>query len=128
MFKIFEIENNHDVLACYRFPKMLPPVDVEQWWKHWRKSSSDGSISYPLIFYQLGELRSTLVKTLLRLPKVIESVNTIRDVANNNCKGEKFGPGEMDALSALFFRMTFVNVFFIFILHQSGKGKGASKN
>ena len=46
----------------------------------------------------------------LRLSKVVESVNAIRDVANNNSVLEE-KLGETSALTSLFFKMTFVDNF-----------------
>jgi len=46
----------------------------------------------------------------VRLSKVVESVNTFRDSANNN-SGHEEKSGGMSVLSALFFQMTFVDNF-----------------
>ena len=46
----------------------------------------------------------------LRLSKVVESVNAIRDVANNNSVLEE-KLGETSPLTSLFFKMTFVDNF-----------------
>jgi len=91
MFKSFDIENSHDISDCYRFfknavnlflmnsgeaeslqgPQMffeflvkLMQKDFEQWWKHWRKTDTTKSVSYPLMFYMLGGSRSTFVKNI----------------------------------------------------------------
>merc|ERR1719153_136675 len=93
MFKSFDIENSHDIIGCYKFfkdavsllrtsidkeenlqgPTMffeflvkLLQKDFEQWWKHWRKTDSSRSVSYPLVFYVLGGSRSTLVKNITK--------------------------------------------------------------
>lgn len=92
LFKSFDIGNNHDILACFRFlrdavalfqartenddstlegSKMffeflvkLLQKDFELWWKHWRKSDSSRAVNYPLIYYLLGGSRSCFVKNL----------------------------------------------------------------
>jgi len=48
----------------------------------------------------------------LRLSKVVESVNAIRDVANSNSSEfEKQCDGDLSSLSSLLFKMSFVNKF-----------------
>ena len=60
-----------------------------------------------------GSVQNKMVKMEdvgLRLSKVVESVNAIRDVANNNSVLEE-KLGETSALTSLFFKMTFVDNF-----------------